>query len=330
MLSSLKFILKSQFKCQSLEGGFTLIELLVSIILAALIITPVLGFMVNFLQTDQREQAKTSSEQEIQSALDYIAQDLKQAIYIYDQQGLTGNDQNGIAQEIDSAIKCPDNADSCEPVLVFWKRRFLSSNDKIGNKKVGDVTPGGNDTFAYSLVAYVLAEGNNGDGIWSDNARIVRYELREGKFCTARNNNGRCTNYDLPPNPDGFAPFDLSQSGSITSIMNQWQGVLSQPQSGDVLIDYIDDSNSAAPEILCKNDDDPDNPKRLPAQGTNIGFVACVDPSNLSIPSATVYLRGNALARVPTLKDENYEDKYSSFFPTSSTQVKGNSFIFAQ
>lgn len=330
MLSSLKFLLKSQFKRQSPVGGFTLIELLVAIILAALIITPVLGFMINFLQTDQREQAKTSSEQEIQSALDYIAQDLKQAIYIYDQDGLTGQDEDGIAQEINSALKCPDNADSCEPVLVFWKRRFLASDEKIGNKKIGDVTPGGNDTFAYSLVAYVLAEGNNGDSIWSDKARIVRYELREGKLCTARNNNDKCTNYDLPPNPDGFEPFDLSKSGSITAIMNRWEGVPNQAQSGDVLIDYIDDSNSAAPEILCKNDDDSNNPKRIPEQGKNIGLVACVDPSNLSTPSATVYLRGNALARVPTLNDKNYEDKYSSFFPTSSTQVKGNSFIFAQ
>jgi hypothetical protein len=36
------------------------------------------------LNTDRREQVKSNTEQDIQAAVDFIAQDLSQAIYIYD------------------------------------------------------------------------------------------------------------------------------------------------------------------------------------------------------------------------------------------------------
>lgn len=91
MVSTLKFLIKSQLKRSRLVqqvNGFTMIELLIAMILAFLIITPLLGFMVNIMDTDRKEQAKANSEQEIQAALDYIARDLQQAIYIYDADGI--------------------------------------------------------------------------------------------------------------------------------------------------------------------------------------------------------------------------------------------------
>jgi len=38
--------------------------------------------MLNIMDSERKEQAKTTSEQELQSALDYIAGDLEQAVYI--------------------------------------------------------------------------------------------------------------------------------------------------------------------------------------------------------------------------------------------------------
>jgi hypothetical protein len=46
--------------------------LLVGLILAFLVITPLLGFMISIMTQDRQEQAKAASEQEIQSALNYI------------------------------------------------------------------------------------------------------------------------------------------------------------------------------------------------------------------------------------------------------------------
>ena len=43
--------------------GFTLIELLVGMVLAFLVMAPMLGFMVNMLDSDNREQAKATTEQ---------------------------------------------------------------------------------------------------------------------------------------------------------------------------------------------------------------------------------------------------------------------------
>jgi len=52
-------------------------------LLAALVIAPLLTFMLNIMDTDQGT-SKATSEQELQSAVDYIARDLEQAVYIYD------------------------------------------------------------------------------------------------------------------------------------------------------------------------------------------------------------------------------------------------------
>ena len=147
--------------------GFTLIELLAAMILATLIITPLLGFMINILDTDRKEQAKANSEQEIQTALDYIAQDLQQAIYIYDAKGV-----KAIGDEL------PSKSDRV-PVLVFWKREFIEEAVPVKNSRISRKL---NDSFVYSLVAYYLIKSDtrNNDGKWSKQFRIARFELKDG------------------------------------------------------------------------------------------------------------------------------------------------------
>ena len=101
-------------------AGFTLIELLVGMIIAVLVITPVLGFMLNILQTDRREQAKTNTEQEIQAAADFIARDLQQSVFIYDAQGLYGTSGGNSIKTQLATLPNPGR-----PVLVFWKRKII-------------------------------------------------------------------------------------------------------------------------------------------------------------------------------------------------------------
>ena len=160
---------RQRYHQASINNGFTLIELLVAMVLAFLVITPLLGFMIDILNTDRKEQAKINSEQEVQSALDYIAQDLQQSIYIYDAKGI-------------KAIKdqLPQNtATDRVPVLVFWKREF---DKNVIDVTVGGASQGKNDTFVYSLVAYYLVKDtiiNDADNIWSDQFRIARFELKD-------------------------------------------------------------------------------------------------------------------------------------------------------
>jgi Tfp pilus assembly protein PilW len=86
MKNILLFLLKNCSKSSSSQTqvttkGFTMIELLIGAIMAFLIITPLMGFVVDLLNDDNRETAKTAGEQEIQAALDFIAEDVGQALH---------------------------------------------------------------------------------------------------------------------------------------------------------------------------------------------------------------------------------------------------------
>ncbi|MGL5059589.1 MAG: hypothetical protein ACRC62_06370, partial [Microcoleus sp.] len=101
MKNLLRLLLKTQHQenhsqLEQTEKGMTLIELLIGMIMAFLIITPMLAFVVDMLNTDRREQVKANTEQDIQSAVDFIAQDLSQAIYIYDNIDINGGTRGSV------------------------------------------------------------------------------------------------------------------------------------------------------------------------------------------------------------------------------------------
>lgn len=344
-MSTIQFLLKYPSKPDSkgnTEGGFTLIELLVAIIIAVIVITPVLGFMVNLMNTDRQEEAKATSEQELQTAIDFITQDLQQAVYIYDNFALSNNSSanlqaSGIRNQIPGTVSgfgCPAGA-TCTPVLVFWKRQFLDRDIQIRRSngapdKVGDIieTVQGveGDTYVYSLVGYSLIEGGGANTPWSDVARIARFEIRDG----IRQEDGRT--YEAPPDI-GFSNFDLSEVQDLELAMNQWQRFtgthpgqdpLDPFDVGDVLIDYIAKTGQGVPSpVVCDANAAVNTKQRISAG--NDAFVACVDSEK---GTARVYIRGNALARIQN--DSQYRQARSSFFPLVSTQVEGRGFLFTK
>jgi prepilin-type N-terminal cleavage/methylation domain-containing protein len=307
------------------NSGFTLIELLVAMIIATLVITPLLGFMVNILNSDRIEQAKATSEAEIQSAIDYIAQDLEQAIYIYNADGLENastDTTRGIKNQLPPVVTpnstiCGDAA-KCFPVLAFWKR-----------EPVKDILPvsgssGRDDTFVYSLVAYYLIKGNTESGNWSDTARIGRFQIKDGVIDPKDP-----TNPGTPPTPkyvttnpptpsEGYQGFDLTLPGStLGDKMNRWTKTdVDYNNTVSTLIDYVD-KDTTAPIQNC-----PMSTQRVPRNVTITGFYTCVDSTNTI---AQVYIRGNALAR--TSNTNSYSVGNSAYFPTASIQVKGRGFL---
>ncbi|MBD1932522.1 MULTISPECIES: hormogonium polysaccharide secretion pseudopilin HpsC [Cyanophyceae] len=334
-MNQIKFLLISQLKRSRLaekkNSGFTLIEVLVAMILAALVLTPLLGFMINILDSDRKEQAKSTTEQEVKSALDYIAQDLSQAVFIYDAAALNTNSSttptnSGIKDQIPpvQAIGGCSNT-NCKPVLVFWKRKFLSSAD------IGNFT-GGNDTFVYSLVGYYLITDGGSNGAWSNTARIGRFEIKDGipnpnrntRF--SRQDNGKTVYYDKLPDK-GFKLFDLSKAGDLATKMKQWvkhpelyniTEITNHPISA-ILIDYVD---KAANGATC--------PVTTPAQtptSPTPGFYACV---NATGTTAQVFMRGNALERVRKNPPAVYSPNQSTYFPTASIRVQGRGFLYTK
>ncbi|MBD2167453.1 prepilin-type N-terminal cleavage/methylation domain-containing protein [Calothrix membranacea FACHB-236] len=332
-MNPIQFLLGIQIKRYKLvqQSGFTLIELLVGMIIAVLVITPLLGFMINILNTDRQEQAKASSEQEIQTALDYISRDLQQAVYIYDATGIDA---------IKNQLPSPTATDRV-PVLVFWKREFIGQVLTAADNN-------SDDTFVYSLVAYYLIKDNS--STWSNAARIARWQIRDGvassssSAVTCNGYSGKYVSGYCPSS--GFASFNFEGVGTIEQKMNTWTRLssyttttntggtptttttdVSYSDSPIVLVDYIDQTTTGTPSATCASGSKV-TPTSFNTRDTGImtSFYACVDRANTT---AQVFLRGNALAR---LRNTNisYADSRKNYFPTASIRVQGRGFLFTK
>jgi prepilin-type N-terminal cleavage/methylation domain-containing protein len=321
MLNLLTKLLKKAPK--QTNSGFTLIELLVAMIIATLIITPLLGFMANILNRDRIEQAKATSEGELQTAIDYIAQDLEQAVYIYNASGiesLSTATPPGIKSQIPpvaTATGCGTSTPTCVPVLVFWKRETVTNIIPIATT----ATPRPkDDTFVYSLVAYYLVKDPG--VIWSNTARIARFQIKAGVVDPNDpvNADGTTKYVATAPPSDGYKEFDLTNAGStLSDKMNLWTNTgTAYNAQALTLIDYVDQSTANSPIENC-----PTDMPRVPSDTTIRGFYACVNSSNTL---AQVYIRGNALARTSNTT-ATYSTGISAYFPTASVQVKGRGFL---
>jgi prepilin-type N-terminal cleavage/methylation domain-containing protein len=117
--------------------GFTLIELLVSILISTIIISTLLAFTVNIMETDRREQAKVETQGDVQSALNFIADDLQEAVYIYNADSLNYNSGAaspgpGIKNQLpDTTVDAVFASTKSTPVLVFWKRKYFAPDADV-------------------------------------------------------------------------------------------------------------------------------------------------------------------------------------------------------
>jgi type II secretory pathway pseudopilin PulG len=336
MVKLLQLILTYKFRTTQpaqKNGGFTLIELLVGLILAFLVIIPLLGFMVNMLQTDRQEQAKANSEQDLQAAADYIARDVEQAVYIYDGYGLS---------KIQSKLPLAEANTNSVPVLVFWKRQLIPKVIPVGNSTVCQPNdPNCDDAFVYSLVVYYLTQSADClQNSWSCTARITRVQLNDAVKVEDKNSpNGikKIKNED-----PGFVLFNpKSNPSSEEDSMNAWVGVekAKVTKTPEVLIDYIDQSPFDANTQGCppitrtklptENGQPLQNPytfSQVPVTPTSAlaGFSACVSVENTS---AQIFIRGNSLARIqkktPNPPPYNIDKSVATYFPTVRIQVQG-------
>jgi type II secretory pathway pseudopilin PulG len=340
MKSLLRLLLKNQHrqnrsKQAQTEKGMTLVELLVGSIMAFLIITPMLAFVVDMLNTDRREQVKSNTEQDLQAAVDFIAQDLSQAIYIYDNKDI--NLGTGATPAIRDQL--PNNGDLTRiPILVFWKRQQIKKSLPIfpGAAVPNTCDPDTcNDTYVLSLVAYYQFKDN--DVTWCQPSgvpcptRIARYEIRDGVRDPST----------LAYYPDTEVTDAQKQDPAFHpnfQISKPTENVLTQPPPGtpsgfnnpEILVNYIDHSTNGVPAPPdCKitlGVTDPPAPAPpltqrdlLTADLSTNSFYACVDKSK---NIARVTIRGNSLRRIQAQEAE-FTTTSSAYFPTATVQVKG-------
>ena len=331
MKTLLRLLLKSQHQRNrsgpaQTEKGMTLVELLVGSIMAFLIITPMLAFVVDMLNTDRREQVKSNTEQDIQAAVDFISQDLRQAIYIYDQAGITAINN--------TTTKLPTSANGT-PILVFWKRQLMKRaipvdpSSTVKPKTCNDDKC--NDTFVLSLVAYYQIKDTTPNPTWCQPSggtcpsRIARYEIREpikNPYTTdaTKPYYDKTDLTDAQQGSDAFnKDFDFSKpTVNVTTGANF-------PTTPEVLVNYIDHSSNAnvpvPTEAQCRallGVTSPPVTNLLITDGSTHSFYACVDTSK---NSAIVTIRGNSLRRLQT--DADFKTTSSAFFPITTVQVNG-------
>jgi prepilin-type N-terminal cleavage/methylation domain-containing protein len=280
--------------------GFTLIELLVAMLIATIIISTLLYFVVGVLETNKREEAKAASQDEIQSALNYIVNDLREAVYIYDADGLAT--LTASPSQLPSANS---GTTTGTPILVFWKRRFYDTEDTVtlfnGSTRkvrclpyaVGTETapvetpiddPGcrGGSQYVYSLVVYYLVM----DSTIPNPAKINRWELRAGipggNFGNAGAAPANCAESIAANCPAGaqradvtvavdptsyyvlpsvgYSPFSLSGGGNLTTRMNAWRKAVGST--------YLALTPSNFPTLVDFIDGNPSNNANIPVSIT--------------------------------------------------------------
>jgi Tfp pilus assembly protein PilW len=335
MKTLLRLLLKSQHQRNRsgpahTEKGMTLVELLVGSIMAFLIITPMLAFVVDMLNTDRREQVKSNTEQDLQAAVDFIAQDLSQAIYIYDNKAL-----NQIRDQL------PDKGNlNRVPILVFWKRQLIKKSIPVDadTKKPQDCTLQNddvpcNDAYLSSLVAYYQFKDT--ENTWCQPSgnncptRIARYEITDGVknplnqvyYTESETRKGQTKDLAFNDKFDFSKPTENVTRGApfpnhevLVNYIDYSTTDVPKPPDCKIALGVVDPTAAGSTPIKAEDlliTDGPSNP-------TN-SFYACVDTAR---NIARVTIRGNSLRRLQT-NDTDYKAEKSAYFPTATVQVKG-------
>ena len=228
------------------SAGFTLIELLVSLLVASIFLLATAMIVIETMRLDREETGRTQVQAELTQAMQFIQQDLAEALYIYnDAEQPNGDGTPDLIQELYTPgwIRRPDDA---IPVVAFWKLEPIPQGCYAGNPTLQDIRRGNAtlpdqpppefprdqdgrnadwDTLVsrrgiYTLVVYYLRRNYNNAGNptggtpWEGNARIDRFELRP--FNTEGQNNcaGRSPFFRVDPDPfrEGFLAWPSQQA----------------------------------------------------------------------------------------------------------------------
>lgn len=318
-------------------AGFTLIELLVGLIIASLIILALLSLVVDILQVDSRENARNETQQEMQTALNYMAAELREAVYVYDNNCMSATAQGTAptTTNIASANYCPGLQNylptslistTQKPVLAFWKPEVIDDTGSDSLSALGTCS-GITDTIikqdcqdllikrrTYTLVVYLQSATSN--SLWRGKSRIIRYALSKYSSITS-SNLVQSTGYVDPSEIDSTS-FQMWPKKSIDGTNLQASLPSASGVNPAVLVDFVDapDATNTGTLPICDTGYSRSNT-------TSNSFFACIRttvPASGSTAVASgvnqdvvIYLRGNANGKAGVTTD-NYR-------PVLQTQV---------
>lgn len=172
---------KRQLTSGFTPSGFTLLELLISIAISSIVVSGLLYLVVEIMQIDRQESSLDQVQRDMQRAINYIGDDLQEALYVY-------SDPERIATVLGGDPRFPDTPEDT-PVLAFWRVDPIEIEDALPTVCVpgDDAYDSTAATFSncevlrvrqasYTLVVYVQ-RANDGNSNWPGQSRLIRYEL---------------------------------------------------------------------------------------------------------------------------------------------------------
>jgi prepilin-type N-terminal cleavage/methylation domain-containing protein len=288
------------------ESGFTLPELLMAILVGGMVTYGMLALVVSLLGTERQETAKSQVQQEMNQALDYIASEIQQAVYIYREDNFPPL----------AALNLGANV---QPVIAFWKATPIQGDDLDDFLKgVGDPPCPTNhpnpdcsvvltNLQTFNLVIYGVQENPPGE-IWQEGAsRIIRYELKQYRNFE---NLDQTAAY-IPPN---FSDPNWEPNGTIN-----WNN---PGTFRAVLVDGLDSHDVNEPDRCSPNLPVYTLATPLTDQPNN-SFYACVRGFNTEVSQdAILFLRGNAAMRAGQPNSRN-----TAYLPSFERRVQARTVL---
>lgn len=289
------------------NAGFTLIELLIVTVVGSLIMLALLALINELLLVDRNESVRLETNREMQIALDYMANEVREASYIYTGHCLMAqNDADANLRCNDVGVRAIGNptggilpaaiaGNRDVPVLAFWKQHPLPDPLKQQcsanpNLQIDGISVPCTVGSSYALVVYALSADDPADNTWRGGAQIKRYMLTE----FTADGTARTPGYANPTlNNNSFVDWPYAAVAGPVGGANA---------NAPVLVDFVDGralNTSTCPRGYSISP----HPSALAAAGNvdnNLrSFYACISPFQTGQhQEAIIYLQGNIAGRI--------------------------------
>jgi len=294
------------------NAGYTIMELLSVIMISSIIGGAIMTSMTQLWRSDETEIILTQTDGEMQSALEYLTKDLKEAVFVYED----------TTQLFDPAKKyIPTGSQlgldtNTKPIFAFWTAKIIPDED-LPSTCASDNIECNNllvRRMAYSLVVYYQEPYTmNKNGQTYQKSRLHRYELpKYSDSKTLTKSNG----FVDPGEENNFLIWPLNGNGSVN--LQTIEPATTGKSAAMLLVDYVD--NPAKTNVVNLPNCPDENYNRLPSDAaTNNSFFICVRKTGEEVGKKQdifLYLRGNPVGRGGIVKEEEI-----IAMPTLKTQV---------
>lgn len=314
--------------------GFTLVELIAAVLMSSLVISALLALLNDLAVDERRERVRAETERDMKRTLDFMAAELRDAVFVYT--GAQLGDP-AAAGSVANALNAAADSDR-EPILVFWKAELIPYTeggagvpaDCSALPAATDVTEADCQALqieqqTYTLVAYFHDKSPTGSSVAGESV-IRRYELRKYDVDeTFVETSGRTVlslarepNYVDPRKEGSFERWPNRADGTAP-VGSTGAAIAPLPPTGTtintfVLTDFVD-NGSAGGSPSCPGVHLPS--PRPAVIDSHRSFYACVRQvaAGRGNQDVIIYLRGNANGR------DNYQESGDLPLPMVQTQV---------